>query len=139
LIFPSGGGGSAIFTGGNGGGSGSSNVPVVQNSLLAVDTNTSQSVTNDNTKTTLYQVGIYLESRGDGAGGTELTATIAWTSPAGDDRTVTLVLDGNTSNIQMENYIILALASTDIVVSTVFSSTSFHYDIGVSIALLPTG
>jgi hypothetical protein len=139
LIFPSGGGGSAILTGGNTGNGGGGSVPVVQNSLLAINTNVNQSVTNNNVKTTLYQVGVYLESRGDGAGGTTTVCTISWTSPAGGPKSVTLVLDGNTTNIQMENYIILGLAATDLIVATAFSSTSFHYDIGVTIALLPTG
>jgi hypothetical protein len=116
-----------------------SNVPIIQNSLLAIDTNVPQSVTNENTLTSLYQIGIYLESRGDGAGGSTCVATVSWSAPAGTPRTIAMTLDGSTDNTQQENYVILALAGSDIVVSTAFSSSSFHYDIAIAIALLPLG
>src|SRR5208282_6511104 len=45
-------------------------IPTVQNSLLAIDTNVPQSVSNTNIATTVYQIAVYLESRGDGAPGT---------------------------------------------------------------------
>jgi hypothetical protein len=116
-----------------------SSVPIVQNSLLAIDTNVPQSVTNNNIETSLYQVALYLESRGDGGGGTTCVATIVWSSPAGAPRTITLTLDGDTDNVQQENYVILALQGSNITVSTAFSGASFHYDIAIAIALLPTG
>jgi hypothetical protein len=114
-------------------------VPVIQNSLLAIDTNIPQSVSNENTVTSLYQIGIYMESRGDGAGGSTCVATISWSAPAGTPRTITLTLDGSSDNTQQENYVILALAGSTITVSTAFSSTNFHYDIAAAIALLPLG
>ena len=114
------------------------NIPVVQNSLLAIDTNTPQSVTNTNIATTVYQVAVYLESRGDGGSGTTCVATVSWSSPAGTPRTITLTLNGDTDNIQEENFAILALAGSNILVATAFSGAAFHYDISVAIVLLPT-
>ena len=114
-------------------------VPVVQASLLEIDTNVPQSVTNENAATSLYQIGIYLESRGDGGSMDTCVATIAWSSPAGTPRTITLTLDGDTDNIQQENYVILALAGSNIVISTSFSEVPFHYDVAIAVALLPTG
>lgn len=113
-------------------------IPLVQNSLLVLDTNVPQSVSNMNTATTVYQVAVYLESRGDGAPGTTCVATLNWSAPAGTPRTITLTLDGNTDNVQEENFAILALEGSTITVSTAFSGASFHYDISVSIVLLPT-
>lgn len=114
-------------------------VLAVQTSLLVVDTNQPQQVVNNNIATSLYNIALNMESRGDGAPGATLTATISWTPVQGGTKDVTLVLDGTTDNIQQENYVMLALAGTTITVTTAFSGTSFHYDFACSVILLPIG
>jgi hypothetical protein len=113
-------------------------VPVIQKSLLAVNTNAPQSVTNLVTVTSLYNIAIYMESSGDGGVGTTCVATIAYTNVQGSAKTVTLTLGGNTDNIQQENYVLLAGIGTSISVSTAFSGAAFHYDLALAIAILPT-
>ena len=111
----------------------------VQSSLLAIDTNLPQEVVNNNILTSLYNIAINMESRGDGIPGSTIIANISWTPVQGGTKQVTLVLDGDEDNIQQENYVMLALAGTTITVSTAFSGTSFHYDFACSVILLPIG
>lgn len=111
----------------------------IQASLLAIDTELPQTVVNNNVLTSLYNIAINMESRGDGPPGSTIVATILWSPVQGGTKSVSLVLDGNTDNIQQENYVMLASAGTTITVSTAFSGTPFHYDIAVSVILLPIG
>ena len=113
-------------------------VPVIQQSLLRVNTNLTASVTKRVLDDTMFNVAIYMESYGDGAGGTTLVATITWTNVQGSSKNLTLTLTGPTDNIQQENLVILAAAGTDLVVSTAFSGAPFHYDIACNVLILPT-
>src|SRR5271154_2964855 len=61
-------------------------VPVVQNSLLVIDTNKNQSVSNTAIATSLYSVAVYGESYATGAGGTTTVITIAWTNAQGNNK-----------------------------------------------------
>jgi hypothetical protein len=113
-------------------------VPAVQKSLYAQDTNTTQSITNPVLVNTLFNVAIYMESYGDGASGSTCVATITWTNVQGNVQTLTLTLLGPSDNIQQENLVVLAKAGTNLIVSTAFGTTSFHYDIGCNVLILPT-
>lgn len=113
-------------------------VPAVQKSLLAIDTTATQSITNPVLANTMFNVAIYMESYGDGAAGTTLIATITWTNVQGNSQSLTLTLLGTLDNIQQENLVILAKTGTNLVVSTAFSSTTFHYDIACNVLILPT-
>jgi hypothetical protein len=113
-------------------------VPIVQNSLLVVNTSSPQSVSNIAVANSLYNIAVNMESRGNGAQGSTVVTTIAWVPVQGGVKNVTLVLSGEGDQIQQENYVLLAAAGTNITVSTGFSSTPFNYDIAVAIAILPT-
>lgn len=112
---------------------------VLQTSALIVDTNQPQVITNTNIATSMYGVGIYIESYADGASNTTLVATISWTNAQNVQKSVELTLSGTEDDIQQENYVMLALAGSSIIVSTAFSSTSFHYDLAVAVTLFPIG
>jgi hypothetical protein len=113
-------------------------IPIVQNSLLAINTNAPQSVSNQVIATSLFNIALFMESYGNGQSGTTCTAIISWTNAQGNTKTVSLVLVGNTDNIQQENYAFLAKAGSTITVSTSFSGAPFNYDIAAAIAILPT-
>ncbi len=106
-------------------------VPIIQPKLQIIDTNVPQtvSIVVPTTANTMYDVPVYLSSRGDGAGGTTVTATLTWTGVDGITNTVVLVASGTTSNVELEEFPILALAGSTVTVSTAFNSTAFHYDV----------
>lgn len=110
---------------------------VVQKSLLAIDTNTPEFVSNTNAAVVMYQIAMYEFSRGDGAAGSTLTATVQWTGVSGIVHQLVITLLGPSQNIQQETFTLLCAAGSTASVTTAFSSTSFHYDIGVIMTLLP--
>ncbi len=111
---------------------------VVQNSLLAVNTNTAEIVSDTAVATSLYNIALFMESYGTGGGGTTVVATIFWTNAQGNLKTVALTLALDSDQIQQENYVMLAKAGTSISVSTAFSGAAAHYDIAAAISILPT-
>jgi hypothetical protein len=113
-------------------------VPVVQNSLLAINTSSNQSVSNTAIATSLFNVAIFMQSADLGGAGTTTVATISYTDVNGVAQSVTLVLHGDQNQIQQENYVLLAKIGTTITVSTAFSGAAFQYTIAVAIAILPT-
>lgn len=110
---------------------------VVQNSLLAIDTNIPESVSNTNSDIAMYQVALYMFSRGDGASGSTLVTTVQWTGVSGIVHQLAVTLLGPSENIQQETFALLCQAGTAISVTTAFGTTSFHYDICAAITLIP--
>lgn len=79
---------------------------------------------------TFFEVPIYINSRGDGAGGTTVIVTLTWTGVSGVVHTVALSVAGDVAGqAQLETFPILVQGGSTITVVTSFSSTPFHYDI----------
>lgn len=111
--------------------------PIVEDSLTAIDVTTPQTISALAGTTSMFNVGIFMESYGTGAGGTTCIATISFTNVQNNVKTVVLTLLGPTDNIQQENYVLMALGGTTISVTTAFSGAAFPYDVAVSIARTP--
>ena len=112
--------------------------PIVQASMQFVNTDTTHSITQTALLTTLYAVSIYLDALGDGGPSDTLVATLTWTQPSTSIvHSVQLTLTGNTDNVQMETYPILAKENTPITVSCAFSGAPFHYDISARLVQMP--
>lgn len=80
--------------------------------------------------TTFYEVPIYLNSRGDGAVGSSVTAILTWIGPSGDTHTATLLVGGTVAGVaQLEVFPILALAGSTVSIVSSFATTPFHYDL----------
>jgi hypothetical protein len=85
---------------------------------------------------TFYSCPIYLNSRGDGASPSTLTATVTWTGVSNVVHTATMVIDGTVpGQVAQEVFVILALGGTTVSIVTSFSSTAFHYDLAAKISL----
>lgn len=111
-------------------------IPIVQQSLLAINTNQLHSVSNTAVATSLYNIALYTSSVGSGAPGSKLVITLSWTQ--GTPRTLQLELAGDVDSIQQENYVFLVVGGADITLTTAFTSTPFFYDIAAAISILPT-
>jgi hypothetical protein len=113
-------------------------VPVVQTSLVAINTDEEKTATNVSSATTLYNIALWMESRHDGGPSDTLMASIQYSAPDGDIEEVQLMLHGNIHEIQEENYVFLCEANTSIILTTRFTGSPFHYDIAAGISILPT-
>ena len=113
-------------------------VPAIQASMQFVNTNVGHAITSTAVLTTLYAVSLYLDALGDGGPSDKLSVSLTWTQPSTSVvHTITILLDGNTDNVQMETYPILAKAGTPITLTATFTANPFHYDISARLVEMP--
>jgi hypothetical protein len=123
-----------------------------QETLINVNTSTDLSFPTSPLITTVYQVTFFYESTGADGNNTEyMQPTLTWTNPQGniEEHGAEFLgpiyggpwadLPSDESNIQDYSLPILALAGSDINVSTVFGGAySFHYNLGIRIVQMPS-
>jgi hypothetical protein len=114
-------------------------LPIIQNSVQTTNTNAPQSLSlvAPAGGPTFYEIPVYLNSRGDGAGGSTVTMTLTWTGVSGVVHMVTLVVSGTVvGQVQLETFPILVLGGSTVSVVTAFSTTAFHYDIAARVTAM---
>jgi hypothetical protein len=113
-------------------------VPIIQDSMQFVNTNEPHAIMQTASLTALYAVSIYLDALGDGGLSDTLVTSLTWTQPSTNVvHLIQLVLAGNTDNVQLETYPILAKANTPITLSAVFNGAPFHYDVAARLVQMP--
>ena len=116
------------------------NFPIIQAFLQQTNVNTTQSasVVAPAGAPSFYEVPMYLNSRGDGAGGSTVTLTLQWTGVSGVVHTAVQIVSGTVAGqVQLETLPVLVLGGSTVTITTAFSSTSFHYDVVSRFQALP--
>lgn len=110
-----------------GGGGAGISVPVIQSSLQAINTTSVNSISSVSSKTTLYNVSIYLKSKGTAAVGHIVTVTITYVAADGSGvQTISDILPLDVATVIMETYPILVLGGTAITVSGAYGGGAIN-------------
>ena len=115
-------------------------LPIIQAFLQQTNVNTPQSLSlvAPAGNPSFYEIPMYLNSHGDGAGGSTAVLTLQWTGVSGTVHTAVLTVSGTVAGqVQLETLPVLALGGSTVSVTTAFSSTSFHYSVASRIQVLP--